>query len=68
MLTPNDVRVKKRKIHEDLRSSELIPHMAEIDFRMDQISFFCEVLREIAHGSIDPKSLARAALEPEEKF
>ncbi len=59
MLTPNDVRIRKNKIgdHLSVVGSSLLPE------RYLLIKLYKEVLQEIASGSIDPKSLAIAALK-----
>ncbi len=61
MLTPNEVRKRRREI-----LAPKAPGIIEIptpDIRQSQtLVLYAEVLREISQGSIDPKSLALAAL------
>jgi len=61
VLTPNDVRERKKE--------EVIIFSTDKRFIPEDalVEIFVEVLEEIARGSIDPKSLALAALEPVEK-
>jgi hypothetical protein len=65
MLTPNDVKIKRQEVMEGLKDSMLLPQYAEEEFRLKLLSLYVEVLREIATGSIDPKSLAMATLDIE---
>ena len=67
MLTPNDVRLMKQAV-ESRENNKLATTVVPGAIHKLRTEFYKTVLLEIAHGSIDPKSLARAALEPEEKF
>lgn len=64
MLTPNDIRRRKAEIETriEARVHRITPPLATRQTLLMEL--YEEVLREIAHGSIDPKSLAQAALEP----
>lgn len=64
MLTPNAVRAKKAEIENLIEANvgHITPRLATRETLTMKI--YTEVLREIADGSIDPKSLALAALEP----
>lgn len=65
MLTPNEVRDKKH--NNKLRAAfQLSPTLTNSMVKKLDSELYIEVLKEIASGSIDPKSLAIAALEKEE--
>ncbi len=67
MLTPVAVKIMKAAV-ESRATSELATTVVPGAVHKLRTDFYKDILLEIAHGSIDPKSLARAALEPEEKF
>lgn len=58
MLTPNEIRDQKKFNKQRAKLSPATAHLLKI-------KLYELVLREIAKGSVDPKSLAIAALEPE---
>jgi hypothetical protein len=65
MLTPNEVRKKKQAVEDEV--SAIIANTHPLGFPRTSRpvllnEFYEEVLREISQGSIDPKSLAIAAL------
>lgn len=61
MLTPNDVRSKK------IAMAEMLTILPASSAPGLLCKIYEEVLEEISKGSIDPKSLAIAALEPAKK-
>ena len=67
MLTPFDVRDKKKEIARKLDAGSMM-HEFQMPLSLESLTLelYKEVLEEIAHGSIDPKSLAVTALEPVE--
>jgi len=67
MLTPIDVRQMKDAVQARVKSELATTAVPGMVCKLE-MTFYMEVLKEIARGSIDAKSLARAALEPEEKF
>ena len=61
MLTPNDVRSKLKEIEKG-RTGEFFIMDSLVSKKSLLCELYAEVLREISKGSIDPKSLALAAL------
>jgi hypothetical protein len=64
VLTPFEVKDKVREIHKAASFGGELKHFHARKLREE---LYRTVLREIAQGSVDPRSLAIAALEAEEE-
>ena len=65
MLTPNDVKLRLQANREFIKNESTVLSSPGATACALAVELYAEVLQEIAHGSIDPKSLAMAALDIE---
>lgn len=65
MLTPFDLKDALQAIEDSKRIEErtLGPGLAEASYRRNMFNLYEKVIKEIANGSIDPKTLARTVLK-----